>query len=61
MTKQNYMELYETIQDYAGLYRTIHDNTGPWVDILPIAPINIVETNKHFGKRLKGIRRIHHL
>ena len=38
MTKQNYMELYKTIQDYAGLYRTIHDNTGPWVDILPHAP-----------------------
>ena len=34
-------------------------NTG--VDILPHAPINIVETNKHFGKRWKGIRKIQHL
>ena len=30
------------------------------VDILPHAPINIVETNKHFGKRWKGIRKIQH-
>ena len=61
MTKQNYMGLYKTIQDYLGLYRTIKDNTGPGVDILPHAPINIVETNKHLGKRWKGIRKIQYL
>ena len=27
------------------------------VDILPHAPINIMETNKHFVKRWKGIRK----
>ena len=31
------------------------------VNILAHAPINIVETNKHFGKRWKGIRKIQHL
>ena len=33
-------------------------NTG--VYILPHASINIVETNKHFGKRWKGIRKVQH-
>ena len=31
------------------------------VDILPHAPINILETNKHVGKRWKGNRKIQHL
>ena len=31
------------------------------VDILPHAPINIVEINKHFGKRWKVIMKIQHL
>ena len=35
--------------------------TPSGVDILPHARINIVETNKHFGKRWKGIRKIQHL
>ena len=56
------MGLYKTIQDYTGLNRTIQDNTGPGVNILPHVPINIVETNKHFGIIfMKGIRKIQHL
>ena len=31
------------------------------VNILAHAPINIVETNKHFGKRWKVIMKIQHL
>ena len=34
--------------------------SGAGVDILPHVSINIVETNKHFGKRWKGIRKIKH-
>ena len=38
-----------------------HGGVRAEIDILPHAAINIVETNKHFGKRWKGIRKIQHL
>ena len=47
---------------YLGGDYYIHPYVEVGVNILAHAPINIVETNKHFGKRGKGIiRKLQHL